>query len=270
MRRFALNACGVVAGLAVLTACGSAAVPGQAAPAAPQAATMTDLAHLVSVQTATKHTVHMQFDAHTSAGDITGTGQADFAAGNSEIAMNMTTPVGDMDMVLAGSTLYLKPPQGVLHTTKPWVQVDANGTDPVSKALAALVSEEQQTADPSAILQQITAAATIDQVSKEQVAGQPATHYVLTVDTAKLLASKAVTPQLRQLVSGSGITMPPTITYDMWVDADNLPVRFTYSENVTVRQATTKFTVDMTYTGWGQPVTIQTPPADQVGPLPAH
>jgi hypothetical protein len=50
----------------------------------------------------------------------------------------------------------------------------------------------------------------------------------------------------------------------------NLPVRVGFSENVTRAGTTTKLTVNMTYTQWGAPVRIQAPPADQIGPLPAH
>jgi hypothetical protein len=75
---------------------------------------------------------------------------------------------------------------------------------------------------------------------------------------------------LRQLISGSGVTMPATIVYDVWINSTNLPIRVAFTENVTRAGTATKVTVDMTYTQWGAPVRIQAPPADQIGPLPTH
>jgi hypothetical protein len=71
---------------------------------------------------------------------------------------------------------------------------------------------------------------------------------------------------LRQLISGSGVRMPATIGYDVWLNSDNLPVRIAFSENV----AGAKTSITMTYRQWGAPVSIQAPPADQIGALPGH
>ncbi len=265
VRKFAF----VLIALVTLTACGTT-VSGRAVPV--RSNTVTDLSYLVSSQTATKHTVHITYDASTSIGELTGTGQVEFTSGKVALQMDVTTPDGALGMVLVGDTLYLRIPGSVAHTGKPWISVDPNGTDPASKALAALVSEEQANADPSKTLAQIQSAGTITQTSSDQVDGQPATHYVISVNTAKLMASKAVTPQLRQLVSGSGVQLPATIGYDVWLNSANLPVRVSFSEQVTVSRTgrTTKFVVNMTYSQWGAPVSIQAPPADQVAALPSH
>lgn len=275
MRRIALGALGVVAGVAVLSACGSSNVPGQASGQAQaqavQPKSVTDLAHLVSLQTSTKHTVHIQFDATSSAGSFTGTGQADLAGTDSRMSMNMQSPVGELDMVLAGSALYLKAP-AVLHSAKPWVKVDANGTDEASKAVAALVSQEQQTADPSKALQQISSAGTIDQVTPDQVNGQPATRYRITVNTQKLLNSNFISPQMRQLLESAQAVskLPPSMTYDVWISADNLPAKMDLTEDLTVQGKKVDVSIVMTYSDWGAPVTITVPSPAEVGPLPSR
>jgi hypothetical protein len=255
----------VAAALVTLTACGTT-VTGKAVPT--RTGTVTDLSYLVSSQTATAHTVHITYAASTPAGNLSGTGQAEFTPGKVALQMDVTTPIGAIGTVLIGDKLYLRIPGGVAHTGKPWIGVDPNGTDPASRALAAIVSQEQANADPSRTLAQIRTAGTITRTSKDQVDGQPTTHYVISVDTAKLMASKAVTPQLRQLVSGSGVRMPATIGYDVWINSANLPVRISFSENVA--GSTTKTAITMTYRQWGAPVSIQAPPADQVGALPTH
>lgn len=265
MRRFVLTTCGVAAGLAVLTACGTTVV-GHPVPA--PAGSATELAHLVSSQTIAKHTVHIQYHAGTSVGAVTGTGDAEFAAGATDLRMTENTRAARIDMVIKGGTLYLKPPRGLVNAAKPWVRIDPNGTDRVSVALNALVSEEQQNGDPSGILNQISALATITQRNVDQ----GMTHYRLTADTAKLFASKAVTPQLRMLIGGLGVRMQPATTYDVWINSANLPVRLAFSETTAVGRtgARTTIAVDITYTDWGKPVTIQAPPADQIGPVPTH
>jgi hypothetical protein len=261
MRRFALVI--AAAGLVSLTACGTT-VTGRAVPA--HAGTVTDLSYLVASRTAAEHTVHITYDATTSIGELTGTGQAEFTPGKIALQLDVTTPVGAIGMVLVGDKLYLKIPQSVAHTGKPWIGVDPNGTDPTSKALAAVLSEEQANADPSRTLAQIQAAGTITRTSADQVDGRPATHYAISVNTAKLLASSAVTPQLRQLISGSAARLPATIGYDVWIDSAGLPVKIAFNENVTGA----KTTITMTYSQWGAPVSIQAPPADQIGALPGH
>lgn len=125
-------------------------------------------------------------------------------------------------------------------------------------------------ADPSTQLQQIASVGTIDKVTPGQVNGQPATEYLITVDTQKLLASKALAPQLRQYISGSGAKLPPTIKCDTWINSDNLPVKLDINEVISIQGRTIPVTVDMTYTDWGAPVTITVPSPDEVGPLPAH
>jgi hypothetical protein len=273
MRRLTFAVGGAAAALVALTACGTSGTAGSAAPAAPAAPkidTMSALVQLVSAKTATTHTAHVRFTATTSAGAITGTGQIDFAGTASKIQMDLDTPVGDMDMVLVGSTVYMKLPQGIMHTAKPWITAAPGGTDPISKALSALTSEEQQNLNPAAAIAQIKGAGTITSTSKEQLDGLPTTQYTIRVDTAKLLASKAISPQLRQTLTASGVKMPAHMDYQLWVNSDNLPVQFKVAETITTTQSATPQTIDITtnYTEWGQPVTITAPAADQVGPLP--
>lgn len=273
MRRLTLAVGGAAAALVALTACGTSGTAGSAAPAAPVAPkvqTMGELAQLVSTRTTATHSAHIRITATTSAGTVSGTGQAYFAGTASKIAMDISSPVGDMQMVLLGPTMYMKLPQSLVHTAKPWFSIDANGTDPISKALSALTSQEQQNADPSQVIQQIQGAGTITGTSKEQVDGQQATHYSITVDTAKLLASKALSPQLRQTLTSSGVKLPAHMDYQVWVNSDNLPVQLKVTETVTAPQLSTPQTVAMTmnYTDWGQPVSITAPAADQVGPMP--
>lgn len=274
MRRLTFVVCGVAAGLAALTACGSATTTGTATATHPQQQqqqqpvhTISDLSQLMAKQTSSVHTAHMAFDAATSEGDVTGTGQIDIEGANSKIQMKLTIPsVGAMNMELLGSSMYLELPAGLVKTPKPWIKFDPSGTDPVSKALAGIVSEEQQDVDPTKAIGQLAGAGTITATGKDTVNGQPATKYAITVDTQKLLNSKLIAPQLKQELQQAGVNLPPTLNYTMWLNSDNLPVKLTVAEKIAGQQ----INVTVTYSDWGQPVTITAPPADQVGPLPGQ
>jgi hypothetical protein len=271
LRKTTLAVCGVVAALAALTACGSGATTGAAQPA-PKVTTLADLAQLVSSRTAAEHTAHATMNVTSAGQSITGQGDVSFAGKASKVQMAMTIPsLGDLNMVLVGSTMYMQLPQSLIKTEKPWVKVDANGTDAASKALAAVVSQEQQSLDPSQILSQIAPGGKILSHSQATVDGQPATHYVVSVDTAKMLQSPKITPQMKQMLQTEGAALPPTLNYDIWINSDNLPVKFSLKENVTIKgSAPQQVAIVGTYTDWGKPVDISAPPASQVGPLPSH
>jgi hypothetical protein len=273
MRRTTLAVCGAVAALAALTACGTTATTGTAAAGAakPAVTNLSDLAHLVSSRTASLHTAHAALRIDAAGMSVVANGQVDIEGAASRVRMDMTVPsLGDLNMVLIGDTMYMKLPHSLLPTAKPWIKVDAHGTDPVSKALAAVTSQEKQSVDPSQMLSQLASVGTITSHGTDTVAGESATRYTISVDTAKLMKSKDVTPQMRQMLSGSGTQLPPHLNYTVWVNSANLPVKFSLTENVSLQGQPKQVTIAGTYTDWGKPVDITAPAADQVGPLPSH
>jgi hypothetical protein len=236
-------------------------------PQTQQVRTVADLSSLMSTSTSNVHTAHMQFDASTSHGDITGTGLLDIDGANSKLQMNMNMPsLGAMNMELVGGTMYMELPKGLVQSPKPWIKFDPSGTDPVSKALAAVVSQEQQSTNPVQTISQLVDAGTITSKTPDTLNGAPTTRYVIRVDTQKLLNSRAISLQLKQQLSSAAASLPPTIDYTMWLNSQNLPVKLTTSE----KMASQQINVTVTYSDWGQPITITPPPADQIGPLPTH
>jgi hypothetical protein len=256
MRTASLTICGIAVALAALTACGTTTTAGAAKPAV---TTVGDLAHLVSSRATTAHTAHVTFDTKTAGLDVTGTGQLD-----------LDGTASNLNMILAGGAMYMKIPQNLVKTAKPWVRFDSTGTDPVSKSLAAMTSQEQQSVDPTKMLSQIAPYGTITRSAKVTVDGRPATQYTISVDTAKLMASRTITPQTRQVLDSSGAKLPAHVDYDLSLNSANLPVRLSFSENVTAKGKSTQIATTMTYSDWGQPVSIQVPAADQVGPPPSN
>ena len=123
---------------------------------------------------------------------------------------------------------------------------------------------------------QLSAGGKLTRTSREELNGQQTTHYSARVDTNKIADSQQ-DPQLKQLmemVARSGVNNYPI---DIWVNNDNLPVRFTTKvpqpdvSGVTGKQAKAPkigpTTVTITYSDWGKPVQIKAPPANQVGEL---
>jgi hypothetical protein len=226
---------------------------------------------LVQSRTSAATTAHYQMDMSVAGVQIGGDGQLQLAGTNTKVQMNMSTPVGDIEAVIMGGTMYVKLPQSLMRTGKPWVKFDANGTDPVSKQLSALTSEEQQNLDPTKMLTMIAPFATITGQRQDTVSGASATEYTISVNTAKMVQSNLMTPQMRSLLNNSNVQLPANLTYNVWLNSAELPVKFAFVEPVNVPGGGAQtVTVSMTYTNWGQPVDIQAPPADQIGSLPGN
>lgn len=268
MRRLSLMVAGAAVGLVALTACGTT-ISGSARPAV---TTPASLVAMLSSRTASVSTAHFHFTAGAAGVTLSGNGQLQLAGTATKMSMDMTAPaIGDMAMVLTGGTMYMKLPQelmGMAHTDKPWVRFDPNGTDMVSKELGALTSQEQQNLDPTQTLSAIAPFGTITASRPDTVDGAPATDYTIAVDTTKLLHSNRATPQVRQMLDASGMQLPPRLNFDIWINSANLPVRYAMREQVTTSTSgPVTVTMDFSYTDWGKPVSIQAPPADQVGTL---
>lgn len=264
MRRLSLTVVGITAGLAALTACGTT-ISGTAEPSV---TTATTLAALVQDRTATATSAHYHLDMSAGGIDVGGDGELQLAGADTKIQMNMSTPIGQLQGVIIGSTMYLKLPQNLLKTAKPWVKFDANGTDPVSKELSALTSQEQQNLDPTKMLTMVAPFATITGQHQDTVSGTPATEYTISVDTKKMMQSSIVTPAMRALLNTSQVQLPAKLNYQIWLNSAELPVKLVLVEPVSTQGTGTQtVTVSMTYTDWGAPVDIEAPPSDQVGSL---
>lgn len=275
MRSRASLVAGVGAAAIALAGCATT-ISGSAAPAgtsgsgyAAPVRTVEDLGAAVSHNTQAS-AVHMNMAVTVpEVGTITASGDAKFASSQPSEQMTMTIPsVGDMKIVLVSGTIYMSLPpnlSGALSTSgKPWVKLDLNSLNPQFQSLSQSAGLAGQ-ADPTQLLQQISAAGTITKVTHETVDGVPTTHYSITVDVAKMLRSTNASDQEKQALAQLGIT---TMPFDIWVNSDNLPVRIV--TNVPFSEGTTSgqpLSISVNYSNWGEPVTVTAPPADQVTPL---
>jgi hypothetical protein len=274
MRRTAVLVCGVIAALA-LAACGAktesgtpvaAGGPASAATSgATKFGTVAELAAAVATSSRSKQSAHFSTEVTTAQGAMKGTGvYRQDAEGVSE-QMTMSTPQGEMQMVIVPNAIYLKMAQLAQVTGgKPWIKITPDGTDPMSRALGGLLNSVQQQADVTKAIEKIKAAGTITGTSKETVDGVQATHYAIKVSVAKL-AEAEQDPTLKQMYQAA-TQQVGTLDYDVWLNGDNLPIKFV--TNSVVSGHPVKGTGS--YTQWGQPVQVTVPPADQIGQFPTR
>ncbi|HEX3787230.1 MAG TPA: hypothetical protein VHW44_05165 [Pseudonocardiaceae bacterium] len=288
MRRTSLLICGVAAGLAVLTACGTSTVSGDASPATPAASTgastgtstpgagavttLAQLGQLVTENTGKQNTAHLTVQSSTGPISINATGVVRFG---SPVAMHETITAGQLgqvEAILLDNSAYVQLPAALKQlsggSAKPWFKVDPNGNDTLSKLLTPFLQTAEQNTDPAAIINMIKSSGTITATRSEQLNGQPTTHYTVAVDLRKLVDSLAPSDARRTTYAAdlqAGVTAE---TVDMWVSPANLPIKIvstTSIPNPAGSGPNLQVGVTTTYSDWGQPVIITAPPADQVG-----
>jgi len=178
--------------------------------------------------------------------------------------------MGKARMLLVDDTFYFELPKQSQTSGKPWVKLDPNGDDPLSKTLGGALAETKKNSDPSQLLKQIEGAGDITATKQEDLDGKPTTHYSVTVDLKKY--ADKVDPQLKSTLDTAIAAGVTTYPMELWVDQDNLPVRITIATPFTnpANQKTDEIKMTMDYTEWGKSVNVTAPPADQVGTLPGR
>lgn len=283
MRSRTLLVAGIGAALITLAGCGGGTVTGSAQPAgagggAPagqsqKISTVADLGALVQHK-ASQNSAHMSMDMNVGGmGSITASGDMKLAGAQSAVHMTMSIPqVGDMEIIVLGTTTYLKLPAGLAGITggtadpsKPWTKIDLGSSNPLSQSLGSTAGLADQ-ADPTQLISKIAQAGTITSVSHDTADGVATTHYAITVDVQKMIdtmAPGAATSAQKQALQSLGIKSMP---FDIWVNSDNLPVKISTEIAVPSAQTGTSAQVQVTvhYSNWGQSVDITPPPADQI------
>jgi hypothetical protein len=205
-------------------------------------------------------TVSIGFSTVTAAQQITGRGSMRFDKTNYAVDLAVTLPnLGRARVIVVPKALYMRLPAATgLPAGRPWVKIQASSNDPLSKALAPLMDQMQQSFDPDRNLRALTVIPKLTAAGSEVLDGVQSKKYTATVDLAEA-AAKATGPlaeQFRALVAGGMKTMD----YTLWVDGKNLPRKF----QAVTATAHGDVTVSATYRDWGKPVTIKAPPARRI------
>lgn len=160
-------------------------------------------------------------------------------------------------MLMSGTTMYMNVgTSGAARLGgKHWMKMDFAELGAAGKALAEQLNKSSGN-DPSTQIKLFTSSGDIHRVGAETVDGVQTTHYTGTVDLAKLVDTQD--PNLKSVVAQDTQLGLTTMNVDLWVDAQNRPVRVHQSTN-----AGSAVSLDMTadYSDFStSPVTI-TPPA---------
>lgn len=273
MRRVTMLAAGVVlAGLA-LAGCGEKQATsnnGGGNSGGGEKLTLQLLAEKLQANSSTKQSAHFAMSMEVASQSIKAEGDMKLGAAP---AMDLTYELpglGSARMILVDDTFYFQLPPQAQKNGKPWVKLDPNGSDPLSKSLSGALKETKKNSDPAQLLKQLQDAGEITATTQETLNGKQTTHYSVTVDVKKYAGK--VDPDLKDSLDKAAAAGVSSFPVEVWVDQENLPVRATVSTpftNPTTQQAD-KVKLTMDYTDWGKAVTVTAPPADQVGPFPGR
>jgi hypothetical protein len=224
----------------------------------PAAASLTELSaddFYPAVMDAMRDAETFSFETTSgSAGQAqTMTGEARF--GDAGVEMKATgTGAQAMEMILIDKAMYMKSPE--LGMGDKWLKIDLS--DPNS--LFGMIGKAT---DPEVMFKAMEAPKKLELVGAEDVDGVEANHYRITVDPTQYL--KAM-----QLPAATADMMPDELVTEMWVDADNLPRKFTQTMELpgAAGGKPTTTTTEGTYSDFGTDVEIEAPPTSEVTQQP--
>ena len=224
----------------VLTGCsGDDREPGEGGEVS--AERLTDL-----VETAAERATTARLTMQLTAGgqDIEVSGEADYTTDPVSMRLDMSGlgSAGDLTMVLAGETAYIR----LLARSEDYVAVDLD--DPANPLGGALAGQLDPRAQAEVVAEGLERAT---YVGEEVVAGETFDHYTAVVD------ADAVLEQLDVGAAGVG-ALPEEITYDLWFDAEGSYRQLGVDLGASAGEVLIRFE------DWGTDVDIEAPPPDRV------
>ncbi|MEW9554382.1 LppX_LprAFG lipoprotein [Nonomuraea sp. NPDC050783] len=265
-RTISLAAAGAALVVAAVAGCGTNAQPIQVNLAASevlaQAAQKTAEVNSYTVDAVLNAT-------HTQEGDGRAQGRMLYQS-KPELAVDLTLDTVDMGgrglpggarAVLQGDTVYVKVEalNKMLGATKPWIKVSLDQVGDRTQVDQYLAQIQQF--DLASVTKLVTASKDVKSAGNETVNGDDTTHYAGTfpVDAAVQLL-----PADEQASARTNLSELKNVKFDIWVASDELP------RKLTLKGQEQGATLDATlfFKDFNKPVTIQAPPADQVGELP--
>jgi hypothetical protein len=167
-------------------------------------------------------------------------------------------PRGSVTLLLTDGVAYVKAAGLPVPTTsnKPWLKLDLTDRHlPVAKMYESAMSR----LDPASLEAAFRATTQLRRVGGGTVNGVATTHYVVSVDTAKLLRELGGHDVMGGHMSAMHGKLPKSFAYDVWLDSSHRPVR--------IKGTYAGVTVDATFSSWGEPVSVQAPAARLTTPL---
>lgn len=185
------------------------------------------------------------------------------AIGGEEIPPEMADLMGSMEVREIGDTVYMKFPffTAFLGAETEWVSMPAEQSD-----MADDVTPNTAPSDPGAFLESFKEAeGEVEVVGPEEIRGISTTHYRIMIDEQW---AETLTEEEMGDLEEQGFSPDATFPLDLWVDDDGLVHRMSIvAEASQLEDAEGEFeSMAMTFDffDFGEPVTIEPPPADQV------
>jgi hypothetical protein len=258
----------LLAGL-LLTACGTTGNVGSPSPKAEKRSPLEALT-LVSAKTSEAQTAKLAFTVKTSgagsqAQTVRAQGVADFTA--KRFRMTMRVGGEKVDMVMIGTTMYMRMPGQELVPGKSWLKLDLVA---LSKAAGTDLSSLTRGAsnDPTQALALLKGVSSgIKEVGREQVRGADTTHYKATIDLRKAAERQGsgAKKQLEQVLEQAEAQSLPA---DVWIDDQGRLRKMQYALRMRVKgtgqQRSVAVSTTMELFDFGTTAKIGKPPASQV------
>lgn len=174
---------------------------------------------------------------------------------------------GGFRMILQNDSAYVKVDllKTALGATKPWMRFDLKALGKSTGADLNQVLSQAQQIDLKTSAALLTASKDVKTVGTEQIGGVDTTHYSGTfpvVEAVKQLPSEIQAELGDQWQSRlSGVQ---DMTFNSWIDAQGLPRKVELGGAT----GTVTYKATMLFRSFNEPVTIEAPPADQVGEMP--
>jgi hypothetical protein len=212
---------------------------------------------------------------------VTVQGMADLTTGSADFTADLSGMIGQVEIRSVAGAVYVKVPSALVAMAggKPWVEADPSTLGALAGGPLGAIPGATSPGNPfdvTAVLNWLRGVSgPITTVSTtETVHGDPTTHYRTTVDLAKAAAAApaGARAKLEPAAQAAGQGLP----VDLWVDASGRLRRFEASfdtskvislpgEAPAPALGTVQVTVELW--GFGTPVDVSAPPADQVGTL---
>ena len=260
-----------------LAGCGGSAGTPQArgsSAASPSATVLTpaDAVHAAYTKTSAVSTLQVaingSMDIEGKHAPITGSGAEDLKARRVSMSMTMG-PIGTIEMRMLGTTFYEKLPKTGEFAASPYTGKWIKIRFPSSIESAGSFDPRQTLS----YLEDVTADG-IHKVGTATVRGTRTTHYAAQLDLGKVLdkaqqeLGSSTNLDLTQMAKKLGMQRLPM---DIFIDGDHLVRRVTMKMHLTAPSSAgseagkqASFSVDEDFYGYGTPVRVTAPPADQV------
>jgi hypothetical protein len=196
--------------------------------------------------------------------NASGTGGIDFTQNAMEMDLSMDAggQTVDLQAKYLGGTVYEGLPQiADLEPGKSWISMDLSSmTSATGTSASGSLSAQGNPAEMLRMLSQH--GNTVTPIGASTVGGVAVQGYAVTISAAKIRSELANVPDwVRSAASNVGFK---AIDYKVYIDQEGLLRRTTFSMGLTANGTSVTMDESLDFSGYGSPVSVSAPPADQV------